>query len=133
MLKNNIKLLNIKYRSVQKLNLSRALNLSLSLNNFPIFFIVLMISLSVVLTPCPFIFLPIKIYLHTVRPHAHAFYRIRLSQVFLQKAVRNICRKFTGEHPCRSVISIMLSNIINITLQHGCPPVSLLHVFRIAF
>ena len=29
-------------------------------------------------------------------------------KVFLQKVVLKICSKFTGEHPCRSVISITL-------------------------
>ena len=42
--------------------------------------------------------------------------------------------KFTREHPCRSVISIKLqSNIIEITLPHGCSPVNLLHIFRTPF
>ena len=38
-----------------------------------------------------------------------------------------ICSKFTGEHPCRSAISI------EIALRHGCPPVNLLHIFRTPF
>ena len=29
-------------------------------------------------------------------------------EVFLRKGVLRICSKFTGEHPCRSVISIKL-------------------------
>ena len=29
-------------------------------------------------------------------------------EVFLRKGVLKICNKFTGEHPCRSVISIKL-------------------------
>ena len=42
-----------------------------------------------------------------------------------------ICTKFTGEHSCRSVISIKLqSNFIEIALRHGCSPVNLLHIFR---
>ena len=45
-----------------------------------------------------------------------------------------MCSKFTGEHPCRSVISIKLqSNFIEITLRHGCSPVNLLHIFRTSF
>ena len=38
------------------------------------------------------------------------FANIRSSrpEVFLGKGVLKICRKFTGEHPCRSVISIKL-------------------------
>ena len=42
--------------------------------------------------------------------------------------------KFTGERPCRSVISIKLqSNFIEIALRHGCSPVNLLHIFRTPF
>ena len=52
-------------------------------------------------------------------------------EVFLGKGVLKICRKFTGEHPCRSVTSIKLfCNFIKITLWHGCSPVNLLHTFR---
>ena len=52
-------------------------------------------------------------------------------EVFLGKGVLKICSKFTGEHPCRSAISIKLqSNFIEITLRHGCFPVNLLHIFR---
>ena len=41
--------------------------------------------------------------------------------------------KCTGEHPCRSVISIkLLSNFINVTFWHGCS-VNLLHIFRTPF
>ena len=51
--------------------------------------------------------------------------------MFLGKGVLKICSKFTGEHPCRSAISIkLLCNFIEITLWHGCSPVSLLHIFR---
>ena len=31
-------------------------------------------------------------------------------EVFLGKGVLKICSKFTGEHPCRSAISIKLQN-----------------------
>ena len=56
------------------------------------------------------------------------------SKVFLGKAVLKICSKFTGEHPCRSAISIKLqSKFIEITLRHGCSPVKLLYVFRRPF
>ena len=52
-------------------------------------------------------------------------------EVFLRKGVLKICSKFTGEHPCRSVISTkLLSSFIKITLQHGCSPVNLLYIFR---
>ena len=55
-------------------------------------------------------------------------------QVFLGKGALKICSKFTGEHPCRSVISIkLLCNFIEITLRHGCSPVNLLHIFRTSF
>ena len=54
--------------------------------------------------------------------------------VFLVKGVLKICSKFTGEQPCRSVISIKLqSNFFEITLRHGCSPVNLLHIFRTPF
>ena len=56
------------------------------------------------------------------------------SEVFLGKRVLKICTKFTGEHPCRSVISIKLqNNFIEITLRHECSSVNLLHIFRISF
>ena len=55
-------------------------------------------------------------------------------QAFLQKVVLKICSKFTGEQPCRSVISIKLqSNFIEITLRHVCYTVNLLHVFGTPF
>ena len=55
-------------------------------------------------------------------------------EVFLRKAALKICSKFTGEHPCRIVISVkMLCNFIEITLWHVCSPVNLLHIFRIRF
>ena len=55
-------------------------------------------------------------------------------EVFLGKSVLKICSKFTREHACRSVISIKLqSNFIEITLRHGCSPVSLLHIFGAPF
>ena len=50
--------------------------------------------------------------------------------VFLGKGVLKVCSRFTGEHPCRSVISIKL---LKITLQHGCSPVNLRHVLRTSF
>ena len=54
--------------------------------------------------------------------------------MFLGKGVQKICRKFTGKHPCQSVISIKLqSNFIEITLRHESSPVNLLHIFRTPF
>ena len=59
------------------------------------------------------------------------FIRSSRPEVFLEKDVLKICSKFTGEHPCRSVISIKLqSNFIEIVLLHECSPVNLLHIFR---
>ena len=55
-------------------------------------------------------------------------------EVFLGKDVLEICSKFTGEHPCRSAISIkLLCNFIEIALWHGCSPVNLLHIFGTPF
>ena len=55
-------------------------------------------------------------------------------EVFLRKGVLKICSKSTGEYPCQSVISIkLLWNFIEITLQYGCSPVNLLHIFRTLF
>ena len=57
--------------------------------------------------------------------------RSSYAEVFLGKGVLKICSKFTGEHTCRSVISINLqSDFIEITLHHGWSPVNLLHIFR---
>ena len=54
--------------------------------------------------------------------------------MFIGKGVLVICSKFTGEHSCRSEISIkLLCNFIEITLWHGCSPLSLLHIFRTPF
>ena len=54
--------------------------------------------------------------------------------MFLEKGVLKKCSKFTGEHPCRSTISIkLLCNFIEIALRHGCSPVNLLNIFRTPF
>ena len=56
------------------------------------------------------------------------------SEVFLGKGVLKICNKFTGEHPCRSMISIkLLCSFIEVTLRHGCSFVNLLHIFATPF
>ena len=61
-------------------------------------------------------------------------YRSSPPDVFLGKGVLKICSKFTGEHPCRSVISINLqSKFIEIALRHRCSPVHLLYIFRKPF
>ena len=45
-----------------------------------------------------------------------------------------MCSKFTGGHPCQSVISIRLfSIVIEITLRYVCSSANLLHIFRTAF
>ena len=45
-------------------------------------------------------------------------YKSSRSKVFLGKGVLKICRKFTGEHPCQSVMSIkLLSNYSNLILR----------------
>ena len=55
-------------------------------------------------------------------------------KVLLRKGALKICSKFTGEHPCRSAISVkLLCNFIEITLPHECSPVNLLHIFRTNF
>ena len=60
------------------------------------------------------------------------FLKVRNSHpnVFLRKGVLKIYIKFTGEHPCRIVISIkLLCNFIKITFWHGCS-INLLYIFR---
>ena len=53
--------------------------------------------------------------------------RSRRPDVF---CVQKVCRKFTGEYLCQSVISIKLqSNVIEIILWHGCSPVNFLYIF----
>ena len=55
-------------------------------------------------------------------------------EVFLGKGVLKIFSKFTGENPCRKVISIkLLCNFTEIAIWHGCSPVNLLHIFRTSF
>ena len=61
-------------------------------------------------------------------------YRSSHPEVFLGKGILKICSKCTGEHSCRSAISIKLqSSCFEITLWHGCSPVNLLHIFRTPF
>ena len=45
---------------------------------------------------------------HLIRRPINRLYRSNSLEVFLGKGVLKICSKFTGEHPCRSVISIKL-------------------------
>ena len=61
-------------------------------------------------------------------------YRSSHLEVFLGKCFLKICSKFTGEHPCRSAISIkLLCNFNEIALRRGCSLVNLLHIFRTPF
>ena len=65
------------------------------------------------------------------------------SSLYLQKhSLRGVRRErcsenvqqIYGEHARRSAISVKLqSGFIEITLQHGCSPVNLLHIFRTIF
>ena len=56
-----------------------------------------------------------------------------MQQIF-KKGVLKISSKFTGKHPCQSLVSMqLLRNFIEITLRHGCCPVKLLHIFRTPF
>ena len=55
-------------------------------------------------------------------------------EVFLKKRFLEMCSKFTGEYPCRNVVSIKLqSNFIEITVRHMCSPVNFPHIFRTPF
>ena len=79
--------------------------------------------------------LKISILPHTIKIKMN---QLHLMNSFFQqpsKGVPKICSKFTGEHPCRSVISTKLqSKFIEITLfLHGCSSVNLLHIFRTPF
>ena len=56
-------------------------------------------------------------------------FRSSFPEVFLGKGVLKICSKFTGKHPCRSVISVKLLCNFEVGLRHGYPPVNL-HIFR---
>ena len=63
-----------------------------------------------------------------------SIYRSSPPEVFLGKGVLKICSKFTGEHSCGSAISVKLQrNFTEITRQHGCSPLDLLHIFRTPF
>ena len=68
------------------------------------------------------------------KPNTTVFVQEQPSRGVLRKGVLKIFSKFTGEHPCQSVISIKLqSNFIEIALLHGCSPVNLQHFFRAPF
>ena len=66
--------------------------------------------------------------------HTSCINRSSRPELFLGKGVLKICSKFTGEHPCRSAISIKLqSSFIETTLWHECSPSNLLYIFRTPF
>ena len=76
----------------------------------------------------------ISSYDYIVHRALYVIYRSSHPEVFLGKGILKICSKFTGEHICRSVISIKLqSNFIEIPLRRGCFPVNLLYIFRKLF
>ena len=61
-------------------------------------------------------------------------YRSSHPEVFLGKGVLKIRSRCRGENPCQSALSIkLLCNFIEITLQNGCSPVNLWHIFRTPF
>ena len=60
-------------------------------------------------------------------------YRSRHPEVFLETGVLKIYSKFTGEYPCRSVISIKVALQIEITFLQECSPINLLHIFGAPF
>ena len=65
---------------------------------------------------------------------SYSEYTEAATQRYSRKGVLKIRSKFTGEHPCRSVISIkLLCNFIEIALRHGCSPLNLQHIFRTPF
>ena len=62
------------------------------------------------------------------------FLEAAVLRCFCEIHVLKICRKFTGEDPCRSMVLIKLwSNFIKIALWEGSSPVNLLHIFRTPF
>ena len=46
--------------------------------------------------------------------------RSSLPEVFLGKDALKLSGKFTGEHPCRCMISVKLFWILNVGNSHGC-------------
>ena len=69
-----------------------------------------------------------------IKRYDGAVFRSSPPEVLSGKGIQRMCCKFTGEHRCRSVISIKLFyKFVKITLQHGCSPVFLLHIFKTSF
>ena len=79
-----------------------------------------------------------NIYIYGIPLSQEVAYKSSHLEVFLEKGGLKIYRKFTGEHPCHSAISMKLqskleSNLIEIIFRHRCFHVNLLYIFRIAF
>ena len=56
------------------------------------------------------------------------------SEQFLGIGVQKMSSKFTGDQPCRSVISLkLICNFIEIALRHGCSPVNFFSYFQNIF
>ena len=71
-----------------------------------------------------------------VRYHNNSFWFHKKLSGGVPRNIRflNKRSKFTGEHPCRSVISIKLqSNFIESSLRYWYSPVNLMHIFRTLF
>ena len=77
--------------------------------------------------------------IHKKNPVAKSLFKKVTDRSLSSYVVARMCSvkissKFTGEHPCLSVMSIkLLCRFIEITLCHGCSPVNLLHIFRTPF
>ena len=70
----------------------------------------------------------------TMQTTINSIIRSSRREVLLVKSILKIYNKFTGEHPCRSMISVnLLCNFIEINLWYGCSPVNLPHIFRTPF
>ena len=73
------------------------------------------------------------VHLKIPKGHSIGHYRDSPPEVFLRKDIK-ICSKFTGKHPCQSMVSIKLqSNFIERSLRRGYFSVDLLHIFRTPF
>ena len=80
------------------------------------------------------LFISIMLWIYLYEFPRCKFCRSSRQEVLWRKGVLKICSKFTGGHPCQSVISIkLLCNFIEIALRHECSPVNLLHIFRTPF
>ena len=72
---------------------------------------------------------PIKV--RTLVQSVHIYCRSSNPEDFFEKGVLKICSKFTGEPPCRNVISIKLfCNLLKSTWLFSC---KLLHIFTTSF